>query len=178
MPIWISSRTRAVGLAERHKASHLVGLLAPGDTFPKTDAIPCDRHLTLELDDIPEPEPERVLPSRDHVQALLDFAGGWDRTAPIVVHCWAGVSRSTAAAFTIACLHNPGADEFDIAETLRQYSPTASPNPVIVAHADALLGRRGRMVDAARAIGLGAPAFEAMPFRLPSVFDSRRTTRV
>jgi predicted protein tyrosine phosphatase len=64
------------------------------------------------------------------------------------------------------CALNPASEERAIATALRRASPTATPNVRIVALADHLLGRRGRMVAAVEAIGQGALASEAEPFRL------------
>ena len=36
-------------------------------------------------------------PDDEHVERLVDFVRGWDRAAPLVIHCYAGISRSTAA---------------------------------------------------------------------------------
>jgi predicted protein tyrosine phosphatase len=83
-----------------------------------------------------------------------------------VVHCWAGISRSTAAAFVVACTLNPERDERDIAWAIRRASPTATPNIRIVALADEMLEREGRMVAAIEAIGRGHVAGEGVPFRL------------
>jgi predicted protein tyrosine phosphatase len=89
----------------------------------------------------------------------------WQRASPMVIHCYAGVSRSTAAAFVAVCTLNPEGTEGAIAQALRRASPTATPNIRIVVLADDVLGRRGRMVDAVTAIGQGMLA-EAAPFRL------------
>jgi predicted protein tyrosine phosphatase len=77
-----------------------------------------------------------------------------------------GISRSTASAYASVCALNPQRDETDIAQALRRASPTATPNIRIVALADRLLGRGGRMVAAIEAIGRGSLAEEAAPFRL------------
>jgi predicted protein tyrosine phosphatase len=100
------------------------------------------------------------------VTRLLVFTRAWDRQRPLVIHCWAGVSRSTAAAYITACLFAPARDEFDIADALRVASPTATPNARLVAIADRMLGRGGRMVSAIAAIGRGQDAFEGAPFQL------------
>jgi predicted protein tyrosine phosphatase len=84
----------------------------------------------------------------------------------MVVHCWAGISRSTATAFAIACERNPHADEHAIAQALRRASPTALPNRRIVALADDILDRRGRMLDAVEAMGGNGYAVEGVPFDL------------
>lgn len=86
--------------------------------------------------------------------------------SPLVFHCWAGISRSTAAAYIAACALAPERDEANLALALRQASPSATPNARFVALADDILGRRGRMVDAIRGIGRGAEAMEGTPFML------------
>src|SRR5262249_43235110 len=97
----------------------------------------------------------------------IEFVRGWDhRAAPMVVHCWAGISRSTAAAFVSVCALRPERNERDIAWAIRKASPTATPNTRIVTLADAMLGRNGRMVAAIESIGRGAMAEEGVPFRL------------
>jgi predicted protein tyrosine phosphatase len=100
------------------------------------------------------------------VAKLIAFARGWDRSAPLVIHCYAGISRSTAGAFVTACALNPARTERAIAQALRHRSATAAPNRRIVSIADDLLGRNGRMVDAISSIGAGLMAQEATPFRL------------
>ncbi|MBO6508490.1 MAG: tyrosine protein phosphatase, partial [Roseibium sp.] len=59
------------------------------------------------------------------------------------------------------------ADEYQLAQTLRERSPSATPNARLVAMADKKLGREGRMIDAIRKIGRGANAFEGTPFAMP-----------
>jgi predicted protein tyrosine phosphatase len=54
----------------------------------------------------------------------------------------------------------------EIANDLRRASRTAMPNSLIVALADDILGRKGRMIAAIEAIGPGDMALEANPFVL------------
>jgi predicted protein tyrosine phosphatase len=97
---------------------------------------------------------------------LLNFVRDWDRAAPLVFHCYMGISRSTACAFASVCALNPRRDEANIAQALRRASPSATPNARIVSLADELLGRRGRMIAAIENIGQGVFGGEAAPFRL------------
>jgi predicted protein tyrosine phosphatase len=83
-----------------------------------------------------------------------------------VIHCFAGISRSTAAAFITLCATRPERDEHDIARRLREASAIATPNTRLVALADDILDRRGRMVAAIAAIGRGEMAIEGSPFAL------------
>ena len=150
-----------------HRPSHLVSLLSPtGDaTWPASDLG--DAHLRLAFHDIAEPREGYTAPDAALVARLLDFAAGWDAARPMLVHCWAGVSRSTAAAFIIACQRGPDRAERDIAQALRAAAPYATPNPLLVSLADAALGRAGRMSAAVAEIGRGADAFEGALFELP-----------
>jgi predicted protein tyrosine phosphatase len=147
-------------------ARHVVSLLAADDRLDRPSCIAAENHLWLKLHDISSPLDGHVLPDEPHVAELIRFVRGWDRRAPLVVHCYMGISRSTASAYTAVCALNPHRDEAGIARALRQASPTATPNVRIVSLADKLLGRQGRMVAAIETIGRGNLAAEAMPFGL------------
>jgi len=145
----------------------LLTLLSPG--HPETDwsAFACERHVRLAFHDIVEPMPGLVVPDRDIMQAVLDFGRNNESQRTLLIHCWAGISRSSAAAFAIACDRNPGFER-DIAIELRRRSPSATPNRLMVRLADDLLARNGRMVEAIELIGRGAEAREGEPYRLPT----------
>ncbi len=91
---------------------------------------------------------------------------------PMLIHCWAGISRSSATAYILACERNPDVAEGAIANHLRATSPIANPNLRLVALADDMMGRQGRMIDAVRAIGAGELAMENQPFELPARFGA------
>jgi len=146
-------------------ARHVVSLLGSEENLVRPRGIAPGNHLWLRLHDISEPRDGHVHPARVHVEQLIAFVERWERASPLVVHCYAGISRSTAAAFVTVCTLNPDRSEASIAQALRRASPTATPNIRIVALADDMLGRNGRMVDAITAIGPGVLA-EAFPFRL------------
>lgn len=122
--------------------------------------------LVLDMSDIAAPLEGHAPPGAHHVADLLAFARAWDRRHPLLIHCHAGVSRSTAAAYAVACALEPDADERAVAARLRAASPSATPNPRLIALADAALGRCGRMELAIRAIGRGRDCFEGEVFRL------------
>jgi predicted protein tyrosine phosphatase len=147
-------------------ATHIVTLLRIVDRVQRPAHIPAINHLILGMDDIAAPMEGMTHPAEEHVSELIQFVQGWGRKAPIVFHCWAGISRSTAGAFITACALNPNRDEAIIAQTIRNSSATATPNAMLVSHADRILGRNGRMIRAVEALGPGRPAHEGDPFRL------------
>ncbi len=152
------------------QASHLLTLLGPDYMIEAHGAIAADRHLRLKVHDIDETQPGQIAPQRDHAASVLAFADAWDRTSPMVIHCWAGISRSTAAMWMTMCKLNPERDELEILQAMRARAPHIAPNRLLVAHADALLGRDGRMVDALDAVGPAIGRSEGYPFFLPADF--------
>lgn len=172
MTIIVCPLSRAPHIARQHKPSRAVSLLDRDTTFPALGLG--DRHLQLDVHDI-ETEMEGLDACCDtRMRTIIDFVSSWDRSAPILIHCYAGISLSTATAYITACIHNPSADEALIAQKLREVSPTATPNRRFVALADTALGRNGRMSVAIESIGRGFPRWpdipEAQPFELPSRF--------
>jgi predicted protein tyrosine phosphatase len=147
-------------------ARHVVSLISDEMRVERPPAVEAENHLWLRLHDISEPLDGYIMPDEEHVADLLNFVRRWERRAPLVVHCYEGISRSTASAFASVCALNPHRDEETIARALRAASPTATPNIRIVSLADRLLGRDGRMIAAIEAIGRGVTATEAEPFRL------------
>lgn len=162
----VCSLSRLAETVAATQASHLVTLINVGTPVERPTAIGAERHLVVGVSDIVEPMDGHILPAEAHVRAFLDFVEGWDRARPLVIHCYAGISRSTAAVYIAACALAPERDETEIARALRRASAFATPNRLLVAIADRMLGREGRMLSAIAEIGRGAEAFEGEPFCL------------
>ena len=164
--IHVCSLSRLHATVDETGARHVVTLLRLVERVQRPTHIAPENHLVLAVDDITTPMDGYTAPAHEHVQRLVDFVTAWDRQAPMVVHCFAGISRSTAGAYVAACALNPKRDEMQIAWDIRRASRTAQPNARIVSIADRLLKRDGRMIRAIDAIGVGDPATEGHPFRL------------
>ena len=147
-------------------ASHILTVMANVDQVLRPASVLEANHLKVSMDDITEQIDGFVAPSDQHIERVLSFVRNWDRSAPMVVHCYAGISRSTASAFAAACMLNPQKDEIAIARQIRAASPIAQPNRLIVGHADRLLGRDGRMLRALDEMGPGSMMVEGRPFRV------------
>ena len=151
-----------------YQPSHVISLLGSNHEMPQIGSVAGPNHLKLGFNDISAPRDGFVPPGSRDVETLVRFARDWDRASPMLIHCWAGISRSTAGAFITRCALNPAEDEMAIADELRAASPPATPNRLMVSLADDLLGRGGRMRDAVTAIGRGAEAWEGNVFTLPA----------
>ena len=153
-------------LVDEHGVSHVVTLLAPDTPHDAPRGVAKGRHLRLYFHDIVQAMDGHTPPRTADAERLIAFLEAWERERPMLIHCWAGISRSTAAAFTALCLLRPSTDEEQIAWELREASPSATPNRLIVQLADDVMGRGGRMVRAIEKIGRGEEAYEGMPFVL------------
>jgi len=134
--------------------SHVLSILDPGWPEPEAfGAFDPHRRLELRFHDVIETEPGCVAPESLDVEQLLSF--GRDLTegkgTHLLVHCHAGVSRSTAAATLIVAQARPDRPAEEALQTVLSRRPRAWPNLRILELGDALLERRGEIVGAARA---------------------------
>jgi predicted protein tyrosine phosphatase len=139
----------------RYRPSHMVTLLSPEHMILTPPGFAPERHLRLGVNDIADPAFGEAPPSERHVAEIIEFGRGWSGEAPMLIHCWAGISRSMAAAYMLLCDRTEPGREEEIARAIRSRAPHAFPNPLLVRLADAQLGREGRMVRGAEAIGRG-----------------------
>jgi predicted protein tyrosine phosphatase len=155
----------------RLKPWGLITLLNPETMIETPASVQAERHLKVGVNDINEGAEGMISPQQRHVDSIIEHGQKWDLASPLVIHCWAGVSRSTASAFIIACARNPHIAPARIAEAIRALSPTATPNRLLTSLADDMLARGGAMVDAIDAIGRGEDCWEGEPFELPGQWN-------
>ncbi len=133
--------------------SHVIGILDPGTARPVAYAdLGARHHAEFRFHDIVRPETLRLAPSRADVEAILAACEAVLNADPdhVLVHCWAGISRSTATASMLLALRNPGRED-EVFSALDRIRPQAWPNSLMISHADDILGRRGALVSALKA---------------------------
>lgn len=174
MPIWVSSLRHAPSIARLKQPQRILSLLSPQDAFPEFEGHDETTHIRIAVDDIGQRAlGNQVAPGTAHVERIIAFADSWDRDGCLLIHCLAGVSRSSASAFITACMLNPRADEHDIATAIRAASTVASPNKRFVEIADKLLNRGGRMIEAVDAMTGWRITDENTPYSIPSRFPDQ-----
>lgn len=135
--------------------THVLSILDPEWPDPPAFAEFAPHHrLSLRFHDIIEIEAGRLAPTRDDVLRLLAFGQQLREPAGshLLVHCHAGVSRSTASAALILAQAYPERPAAEVLEEVSRMRPRAWPNLRILEFGDALLGRNGEVVAAAAAI--------------------------
>jgi predicted protein tyrosine phosphatase len=134
--------------------SHVLSILDP--EWPEPAAFQTfDPHLraTLYFHDAIEPGPKIVLPQKADIETILAFGRDvGDDLRHLLIHCHAGISRSTAAMTMILAQAFPNEDENAIVDRLTRIRPQAWPNSRMIAFADDVLGRGGRLSAAVNGI--------------------------
>jgi predicted protein tyrosine phosphatase len=172
MPLVVVSSLSAVERTiAQYRPSHMVSLLSPEYMIETPQQIATERHLRLAVNDVLEVWASDSPPNETHIARLIDFGRLWSAEAPMLVHCWAGISRSMAAAYTLLCDRAGPGREFDIARELRARAAHAYPNGLIVALADRALGRKGRMIEAVASIGRGEIVAEGCCVEFPLILS-------
>jgi predicted protein tyrosine phosphatase len=145
-----------LGAFQNAAVTHVLSILDPNHPDPEDfAAYGPHKRLTLRFDDIIAPSPGMALPERHHIEGLLEFGKGLaaatdDPLNHLLVHCHAGISRSTASMTILLAEARPEADEDSLFAHIREIRSQAWPNSLMIAMADDLLGRGGRLVAALR----------------------------
>jgi predicted protein tyrosine phosphatase len=134
--------------------THVLSILDPHWPEPAAfQAFEPHARATLYFHDAIEPMPEIVLPRVAHIETILAFGRDMgDDLAHLLIHCHAGISRSTAAMAMILAQAFPGEHEDAIVDRLTLIRPQAWPNSSMIGFADQLLGRDGRLTAAVNKI--------------------------
>lgn len=148
------------GIAElgRHGAAgvtHVLSILDPGWPDPPAfAAFPPHHRIALRFHDVIAAAPGATVPTAGDVAALLDYgrevtAAGPD--AHLLIHCHAGISRSTASAALLLAQAEPVRPAAAIIAEIAGLRPRAWPNLLLLEYGEAALGRRGELVAAVAA---------------------------
>jgi predicted protein tyrosine phosphatase len=135
--------------------THVLSILDP--RWPEPEAFAAftpHRRIALRFHDIIGVEPGLVTPTREEVRALLEF--GRDAEAErqdlhLLIHCHAGISRSTAAAALLLAQAAPRRPPADIFDEIGRQRPRAWPNLLLLEYGEELLRRAGEIVPAVAA---------------------------
>src|SRR5262245_63266909 len=100
--IHVCSLARLYTTVDETGARHIVTLLRLVDRVQRPTQIAPENHLVLAIDEIIMPMDGYTMTAHEHVQRLVDFVSTWDRKSPMVMHCFAGISRSTTGAYVSA----------------------------------------------------------------------------
>lgn len=148
--VTVTTLNRAKRTKRRHDA--VLTIEDPGQRNPlRFHVSPHPEHLVMKFEDVDFAESTLALPREEHVAAALDF-GRRHRDSTMLIHCKAGIARSTALALAIIADRLGEGREKDAVAEMLAVRPEAVPNLLILSMADDLLGRNGALVAAWMAV--------------------------
>jgi predicted protein tyrosine phosphatase len=180
MTILVSPLSQLSALVAQRKPGRVISVLDPDSSFPDLGPSYADKHLRLSFHDAHVASPGVTIASPEHITQLLAFLNAWDDDESLLIHCRAGIGRSTATAYVAACHRSPGVSERRIANELRGAAPLARPNEHIIAIADHVMGRGGRMTQSIAETGRGLTwidVLEGQPFEIASRFGAQPSNK-
>jgi predicted protein tyrosine phosphatase len=134
---------------------HIISISAPGESVP-AGFEHCVTGIHLEFFDVLEDNGFEYGPKASHVEQVIEFARSiQDQDGKLLVHCEAGISRSSAAALTVFATWLGTGKEREAVAKVYAVRPQAWPNGLFVELADQLLERGGALIAALDRIGRG-----------------------
>lgn len=161
MEVIVSSKKLAVSQAKEFKPDFVISIADPDDTHPvfttKSEVLSLDFHDISFENKSPYFLEHYTLPSREDVQRIYDFAKtNFDDDSRVLVHCYAGISRSSAASIISLCAYMPFRNAVDKIANLETMTYTGyiesghiwfAPNALMIQYADEMLGLNGEMME-------------------------------
>jgi predicted protein tyrosine phosphatase len=141
--------------------SHIVSLMDHRDAVVAPTDMGAANQLRLGFRDTISTSPRDNPPTPEDIKGLIDFATKWKPSGdPILIHCTAGISRSSAGALIVASKFQPNR-EIELAGHLRNQAPYCIPNKLMIELADRELSLDGNLTSAVA--GMGNPNMEILP---------------
>ncbi len=157
--------------------THVLSILDPEWPDPEAfSAFEPHFRAIFRFHDAIEPDQGIVLPAKADVEAILAFGRDAGDERHLLIHCHAGISRSTAAMLMILAQAHPDESEDAVVERLLKIRPQAWPNSRMIGFADERLGRGGRLATAVDRIY--ARRLEAQPHLAEAMRGLRRGREV
>ncbi len=147
------SGLRTVQRSRFGRPGHVVSILDPGNrTPPPLRRGNGGRVTRMAFHDAMRPVRGKQLPSAAHIRRLIRLGRrlAVARCRHVHVHCYQGVSRSTAAALIVMAAGSGGAAAAGLLEELDRIRPKNWPNSRMVTLADRQMGYRGSLNAALR----------------------------
>ena len=85
-------------------------------------------------------------PRLQDIKRIMKFTETLPERHKLLVHCRAGVSRSTATAYAILCQHSKPGNELENLMRIELMRDLVMPNRLIIQHADKVLKREGALL--------------------------------
>ena len=148
----ICGKSEVKKIVKRFEATHLCTMLDVGDRVFRPYRIPATNHLQLNFEDEEDPT-KWAAPTLSHAETILNWGQALPSDARVVVHCFAGACRSTAAGIALWLQANGTHRLQEAGEWLKTDRPQACPNLLMAEYFDQILNLNGELVKLCDQIG-------------------------
>ncbi|MFQ3361186.1 MAG: tyrosine phosphatase family protein [Alphaproteobacteria bacterium] len=166
MKIVISPLSLANKMIDKYNANYIISILSPGESFPIFEGIKDTNHLKLSFNDITSPRKNLIQPSLGHVKNIISFTKKCTKNDTLLIHCYAGISRSTAAALIVYCYYKKDLRADLMATELMSLSPSANPNSLLLKLGDHIIGSSNILSECHKILKKPILTYENKPFTL------------
>ena len=123
----------------------IISLLSPQQASEFEFTSQGSHHKLWLMDDVTFSAPGSRAPSSSQILEILEFSKTFQSSDRVLIHCYAGVSRSTAVAIGLLCQH--GMHPSDSISAVDKQCLGMDPNELILRHFDAVLGLKLSLLD-------------------------------
>jgi len=166
MKIIISPLSLASKMIEKYNVNYIISILSPGESFPVFNDIKNTNHLKLSFNDITCQKKNLIEPALYHVENILNFSKKCSKNETLLIHCYAGISRSTAVALILYSYYKKDIKADFIAKKFRSLSPFANPNSLLLKLGDHLIGNNNVLTECHGLLKKPKLTYENKPFVL------------
>jgi predicted protein tyrosine phosphatase len=145
---------------------HVISISDPNSIPPSIPNVSTTNHLHVEFYDVTEETAHITAPRIEDIEAIISFGKNVIECGdPVLIHCVAGVSRSTAAGLILASYLSTK-EPVELVKLLRDKAPYSQPNSLMIQLGDNALGLNGSLIGAVATMPLPDQQVSPEPFVL------------
>tara|TARA_B100001057_G_scaffold19525_1_gene18085 strand:- start:72956 stop:73462 length:507 start_codon:yes stop_codon:yes gene_type:complete len=129
----------ALKVIKKEQIKKIISIYSPNNSFPLFPEVKATNILRLCFNDIDHSRDNLKPVSQRDIRKILKFAMGSHQNTDILIHCYAGVSRSIAISIIIYFMHNRNIRPSDLYSLIMKKAPFANPNKLVLKQAGRVL---------------------------------------
>ena len=139
MKIYNTPLNSALKVVKKEQIERIISIYSPNNSFPLFPEVKAANILRLCFNDIDHTRNNLKPISQRDIRNILKFTMTCNQNTDILIHCFAGVSRSVAISIIIYFMHNRHIRPSDLYSLIMEKAPFANPNKLVLKQAGRVL---------------------------------------
>ena len=165
MRIFNTPLHNALKILKEEKTKKIISIYSPNNSFPLFPGIKNKDILRLCFNDIDQARYNLKTISQKDISSVLSFVQK-NQDSDILIHCYAGVSRSIAISIIIFFMYNRNFTPSEIYNLIKEKAPFANPNKLVLRQAGSVIKEEKFFQELIKKFTNRKRIFSAMPFYL------------